>query len=112
MSGLRESTKEKHMSIKTALLCAALGLGASMAPGISSARTFVDIDVAPPAPRVEVVPVARPGFIWAPGYWNWEGHRHVWVGGRWEHDHPGHHWVGESWEQRNGKYHFEKGHWD
>ncbi len=99
------------MKMKIAVLCAALGV-AAMAPGIGSARTFVDIDVAPPEARVEVVPAARVGYVWAPGYWNWEGHRHVWVGGRWIHEHPGHHWVNESWEQRNGHWHFEQGHWD
>lgn len=100
------------MSMKTALLCAALGLGASMAPGISSARTYVDIDVAPPAARVEVAPAPRHGYIWAPGYWNWSGHRHVWVGGRWIHERHGHHWVNDNWEQRDGRWHFERGHWD
>ena len=100
------------MKMKIAVLCAALGVGASMAPGISSARAFVDIDVAPPAARVEVVPGPRAGYVWAPGYWNWEGHRHVWVGGRWVHERRGHHWVSENWEQRDGRWHFEKGHWD
>jgi hypothetical protein len=100
------------MKMKIAVLCAALGVGASMAPGISSARAFVDIDVAPPAARVEVVPGPRAGYVWAPGYWNWEGHRHVWVGGRWMHERHGHHWVNENWEQRDGHWHFEKGHWD
>ena len=100
------------MKMKIAVLCAALGVGASMAPGISSARTYVDIDVAPPAAQVEVVPGPRAGYVWAPGYWNWEGHRHVWVGGRWIHERHGHHWVNESWEQRDGRWHFERGHWD
>ena len=98
--------------MKIAVLCAALGVGASMAPGISSARAFVDIDVAPPAARVEVVPAARAGYIWAPGYWNWQGHRHEWVGGRWMHERHGHHWVNDNWDQRNGHWHYEKGHWD
>ncbi|HEX3895828.1 MAG TPA: YXWGXW repeat-containing protein [Rudaea sp.] len=100
------------MNMKITVLCAALGVGASMSPGISSARAFVDIDVAPPAARVEVAPAPRAGYIWAPGYWNWEGHRHVWVGGRWMHERHGHHWVNDNWEQRNGHWHYDKGHWD
>jgi hypothetical protein len=100
------------MNMKIAVLCAALGVGATMAPGISSARTYVDIDVAPPAAQVEVVPAPRVGYVWAPGYWNWEGHRHVWVGGRWIHERSGHHWVNDSWEQREGRWHYERGHWD
>jgi hypothetical protein len=63
-----------------ATLC--LTAAASLAPAVSSAGVNVDIDVAPPAPRVEVVPAARPGWVWAPGYWAWRGREHVWVGGR------------------------------
>jgi hypothetical protein len=29
--------------------------------------------IAPPRPRVVVVPAPRPGWIWSPGYWNWSG---------------------------------------
>ena len=101
------------MSIKTAVLCAALGVGAMAAPW-ASARVYVDVDVAPPAPQVEVVPAPRVGFVWAPGYWNWDEHHHhhVWVAGRWMHERPGHHWVPERWEERHGRWHFEEGHWD
>jgi hypothetical protein len=52
-----------------------LAAAASMAPAVSSAGVSIDIDVAPPPARVEVVPDARPGFVWAPGYWEWRGHR-------------------------------------
>jgi hypothetical protein len=100
------------MSIKTAMLCAAIGFAGLTAPLASQARVFVDIDVAPPAAQVEVVPAPRVGFVWAPGYWNWDGHRHVWVAGRWERDRPGHHWVPERWEERHGRWHFEEGRWD
>ncbi len=100
------------MTMKSALLCAALGISASIAPGISSARTFVDIDIAPPAPREEVVPAPRAGFVWAPGFWDYDGHQHVWRAGHWEHERHGHHWVADSWAQRDGHWHHERGHWD
>jgi len=100
------------MSIRTAILYVALGIGASVMPMAGNARVFVDIDVAPPAPQVEVVPEARVGFVWAPGYWNWDGHRHVWVAGRWIHDRPGHHWVPDRWDERHGRWHYEAGHWE
>ena len=40
--------------------------------------------VAPPALRVETV-VARPapGYVWARGYWDWDGDSWTWVEGRW-----------------------------
>src|ERR1700709_548045 len=105
-------TQGGNMTIKTALFCAAIGVGASLMPGISSARTYVDIDVAPPPPRVEVVPHERHGYVWAPGYWNWSGHRHVWVKGRYIHERAGHHWVNDNWNQRDGRWHYERGHWN
>lgn len=100
------------MTIKTALLCAAIAAASIGMPSIGSARVDVDIDIAPPAPRVEVVPAPRAGYVWAPGYWNWSGREHVWVGGRWEHERHGHHWVPDRWEQRGNHWHREPGHWD
>ena len=100
------------MSLRTAILCVALGIGAVAAPMMASARVYLDINVAPPAPRVEVVPTLRSGYVWAPGYWNWSGHRHVWVRGHRVHEHHGHHWVADSWEQRGDRWHRERGHWD
>ena len=40
--------------------------------------------VAPPTLRVETV-VARPGptYVWARGYWDWDGDSWAWVTGRW-----------------------------
>ncbi len=100
------------MSVKTAVLCVAMGIGAIALPSIGSARVYVDVDIAPPAPRVEVVPEARVGYVWAPGYWNYEGHNHVWVKGRYIREHRGHHWVADSWEQRGNRWHRVAGHWD
>ncbi|MDR3389305.1 MAG: hypothetical protein P4L92_19855 [Rudaea sp.] len=99
------------MTLRTTALCIALGLAAAT-PMIGSARVFVDIDVAPPAPQVEVVPEARVGYVWAPGFWDWDGHRHVWVKGHYIREHHGHVWVADSWEQRNGRWHHEPGHWN
>jgi hypothetical protein len=80
-------------------------------PTVASARVYVDVDVAPPAPRVEVIPEARAGYVWAPGYWNYSDHHHVWVNGRYIHEHHGHHWVADGWEQRGERWHFVAGHW-
>jgi WXXGXW repeat (2 copies) len=100
------------MSIRTAVLCATLGLAALAAPMFGSARVYVDVDVAPPAPQVEVIPEARVGYVWAPGYWDWDGHHHVWTKGRYIKEHHGHHWVNDTWVQRDGHWHHEVGHWD
>jgi WXXGXW repeat (2 copies) len=75
-------------------------------------RAYVDIDVRPPPERVLVVPAPRRGYAWAPGYWRWNGRRHVWVEGRWVRERPGYHWVPAHWEERHNRWHFEDGHWE
>ena len=72
----------------------------------------LDIEVAPPAARVEVAPPPRAGFVWAPGYWRWDGRRHTWHAGYWVREKRGYHWVADSWEPRNGHYHYNRGHWE
>ena len=81
-----------------------------LAPAMASAA--VDIIVAPPAPRVEVVPPPRAGYVWAPGYWAWRGHEHVWVSGRWLAERHGYHWVPDRWEQRGDHWHYYHGYWE
>ena len=100
------------MSIRTAIFCAAFALSAVAAPQFSHAGVNVDIDIAPPAPREEVVPAARAGFVWAPGYWNYNGHKHDWVGGHWEKEHHGQHYVPARWEQHDNHWRLQQGHWD
>jgi hypothetical protein len=92
------------------ILVAALALGAISIPIVSEARTVI-VEVAPPPARVEVVPAPRVGYVWAPGYWNWNGHRHVWVGGRWVGERHGYHWEAHHWEEREGHWHFREGGW-
>jgi hypothetical protein len=104
--------KEQIMSIRTAVLCAGLALGASLAPALATARTYVDIDVAPPPPREEVIPEVRVGYTWAPGYWSWRHHDHVWVSGHYIHERHGHHWVADRWHDHEGRWRYEAGHWD
>lgn len=62
------------------LAIAALACGVMSRPQLAEAAVF--IGVAPPAPIVEVVPpVPAVGYVWTPGYWNWNGLRYVWVRG-------------------------------
>jgi hypothetical protein len=71
------------------------------------------VTVAPPAPQVEVIGVApSPGYVWAGGYWNWEGGRHVWVAGHWQPGRPGYHWAPHRWVQTGGGWRLERGHWE
>jgi YXWGXW repeat-containing protein len=101
-----------NMRVRTKLLSLLLiAAGTVAASGTSYAAVVVDIDVAPPPAQVEVVPAPRAGFVWAPGYWRWDGGHHVWVGGRWMHERVGYHWVPEAWVQVGPHWHFQRGHW-
>lgn len=76
-----------------------------------------------PAPVVEVVApqppppmfvenvVVRPGFIWAHGYWRWDGRRYVAERGHWEPMRPGYHYAHPHWEQRGDGWHWRAGVW-
>jgi hypothetical protein len=90
------------------LVAAALCAGNSL----PARAALIEIEVAPPALRIETVPPPRVGFVWVPGYWRWEGHRHVWEEGRWIKERRGRHWVPARWVPAGGHYRFEEGHWD
>lgn len=100
------------MLIRNLLLSGIITLSITAMPAMAGVNVNLDIDIAPPAPRVEIIPAPRHGYVWAPGYWLWKGQRHVWVAGHWMTARPGHHWIPEHWEKRHGRYHFEPGHWE
>jgi hypothetical protein len=80
------------------------------APPPTPAEVFVE--AAPPPVREEIrPPPPGRGFEWIPGYWRWEGRRHVWVNGYWERPRPGYHWVAHHWENRGGRWVFIEGGW-
>ena len=70
------------------------------------------VDVAPPAPYVEIVPaIPFPGALWIGGYWGWNGGRHQWVPGRWDHPRPGYQWRPHAWVNQGGRWHLHGGGW-
>jgi WXXGXW repeat (2 copies) len=71
----------------------------------------VVVRIGPPPPRVEVVPAARPGYLWTPGYWNWRGNRHVWVNGNWVRERRGYVYRQPAWVEDNGRWRFNRGNW-
>ena len=94
---------------------AALIAVSSMAfvPTLANAQVGVNIIIgsAPPPPRYEVVPAMRPGYIWAPGYWNWAGGRHVWRQGYWDRARPGYQYNRPRWEQGSRGWQLNRGGW-
>ena len=86
----------------------AAALAASALPAV--ARTDVFVSVAPPAPRYEVAPAPRAGFVWAPGYWDWRRGSYHWVGGHWNRPRPGYLYHPVRWVHRDGGY-YRAGGW-
>ena len=77
-------------------------------------RDSVSVDVvAPIAPPVWVVERVRPrpGFLWAHGYWRWNGRHYVAVRGHWEPVRVGYRYVHPHWERRGGGWHWRAGVW-
>ncbi len=94
---------------KIAVIAAAAASLAAFAPATQAADVF--IRVAPPPPRTEIVPAARPGYVWAPGYWNWNGRRHVWVNGNYVRERRGYAYAAQVWVQEGDRWRFRRGGW-
>lgn len=99
--------------MKNTLASIVVGLALSAAPALASAQGF-EVTIAPPALRTEVQPPQPgPGFVWTPGYWNWNGAQHVWVNGQWAMpQQPGATYVPPRWERGRRGYRFEPGRWN
>jgi hypothetical protein len=85
---------------------AALPLSAAAQTGF----TLV-ISSAPPAPRYESLPSPRAGYVWAPGYWNWDGRRHHWQAGHWLAARPGYVYQPTVWVRDTHGYRLRSGYW-
>lgn len=97
-----------HRPLKKILLAALLTVAAA-APVL--AQISININVAPPQPRYEEVPVLAPAQVWAPGYWAWTGDRHVWVRGHAIMQREGYRWAPDRWEQQGNGYQRHAGYW-
>ena len=76
------------------------------------AQSEIVVRIAPPVDRVEVVPAPRRGYVWEPGHWQWNGHRHVWRAGHWERARTGYVYNAPRWTERDGRWHYEARRWD
>jgi WXXGXW repeat (2 copies) len=102
------------MLIKKVLLATLIATGAIGTMAIAPAATaaVVYIQTAPPAPRYEEVPTLRRGYVWVPGYWNWNGRRHVWVRGYSVRERHGYAYRPHAWVEDNGRWRMQRGGWD
>ena len=97
----------KRQLIAAAIAASSIGFAVP-----ASAEVGIYLDVAPPAPRYEVVPAPRSGYVWQPGVWVWRDGRHHWVAGHFVRERHGMYWHPDRWEQRDGRWAFERGRWD
>ncbi len=65
----------------------------------------------PPERVIEVEPAPRPGYLWARGYWHWDGARYVPVHGHWETERPGYRYEHPHWERGADGWHWHAGVW-
>jgi hypothetical protein len=75
------------------------------------AQAVIIAPSAPPPMRTEVVPMARPGYVWDGGHWRWAGRGYEWVPGHWRPVRIGAHWVPGHWVQRGPNWRWIEGHW-
>ena len=93
-------------------LLVAIALSASLAvPAAEAVPVYVNI--APPAPRVEVkIAAPGPAYVWTPGYYAWRGGDYVWVGGAWVlPPRPHAVWVAGHWRSGPHGWYWRAGHW-
>jgi hypothetical protein len=95
---------------KKILLAAVIGASFGAVP-LAALAQRVNIIVAPPPPRSEVVPAPRRGFEWAPGHWEWRNRRHVWTAGHWVQARRGYSYEAPRWVENNGRWNMNQGRW-
>jgi hypothetical protein len=97
----------------TPLITAVLIGAASLTPlhAVAQVSISVNIGTEPPPPRYERVPAPRRGYVWAPGYWDWNGHSHAWREGHWERARSGYVYERPEWRHDNGQWQLNKGGW-
>jgi hypothetical protein len=96
---------QRYNNAWVAALCLAGTLGVANAGELES-------DTAPPAARAEPAPAPRDGYVWAGGYWDWNGHGYDWMPGHFVFQHRGAHWVPDHWDQTGARWHRTAGHWE
>jgi hypothetical protein len=92
------------------LAAATMALGLASVPALAAVE-FTVIESGPPALQVETVPVAREGYTWIPGYWDYRRGTYAWVGGHFEANREGYVYVTPRYEQADGRWRMYAGGW-
>jgi len=90
-----------------------LGVGLILAMRSASAGIDVIVDMRPPPPKETAPPPPpRPGYVYEPGYWAWDGHQYVWTEGTFVEERKGYRWSEPRWVEEDKRYRFVPGHWE
>ena len=92
-------TTTKPVRLLISALAAAITCAAALTAAPAFAQAVIVAPLAPPPPRVEVMPAPRAGYAWDPGHWRWAEGRYVWVGGHWNWAEPNYVWVPGVWQR-------------
>jgi hypothetical protein len=111
LKGETNMTSRKSAWIVSTLLVATLSCAELLVTVPASAQAVMVSPMAPPPPRVEVVPAPRDGYVWDQGRWRWEHGRYAWAPGHWQPVRVGYHWVPGHWAQRGPHWRWIEGHW-
>jgi hypothetical protein len=101
---------KKKLLVSALLAATVIGTVAMPLPSVAAVDVYVN--TAPPPPRSERIPAARRGYVWTPGYWNWNGRRYVWVAGSWARERRGYAYRPHEWVERDGRWTLRRGGWD
>jgi YXWGXW repeat-containing protein len=96
---------------KKLLAAAVAAIGFAAFPAMSQEVIFTEIDSAPPAMKVEVVPATRAGYYYVPGYWDYQNRSYVWVEGKFVPERKGYVYVAPRYEERDGRWRMYAGRW-
>jgi|SRR5580658_310379 hypothetical protein len=91
-------------------LVSALSLTAIVALTAPCFAAEITSDVVPPPARIERFE-PRDGYVWASGYWEWNGRSYHWVSGAYMPERRGARWVPDEWEQVGPHWRRVAGHW-
>jgi hypothetical protein len=91
------------------LLGAIVASTLSAIPVVAHAQIYVQFE--PPAPRHEVVPSPRVGYVWAPGHWAWRNGDWRWIPGHYVREKRGYYWHPGHWVERDGRWAFVQPGW-
>ena len=97
--------------MRIATIAGAIVLAAAAFAAPCTTEAAIIVGVAPPVARVEVVPAPRVNYVWAPGYWRWNGHHYFWVPGYWVPARHGYRWVSSHWVAYGPRWRYVPGYW-